>query len=114
MFEALPWSITGFTVALLLVLWHYVAWRELYPRKKALAQLARQTKLSRDAVQKARNGPYEDSARQALEVSCSVYCKAAAEYNGLLKQPLYRVPAAMLGLKQAPAETESSDSDRQN
>ena len=98
---ALAWSITGAAVMLLLVVWHSMVWRELSARRKTLLQLARQVAVNQKAAREALGGPYEESARQALEVNRSVYGRAAAEYNALRKRPLYRLPAAVLGLPPA-------------
>lgn len=102
-----PWLITGFAVALLLVLWHYMVWRELSAHRETLLQLARQAAVNRDAAEKAQGGPYEESAQQTLSISILVYRKAAAEYNALRQRPLYRIPSKVLGLTAAPEEPSS-------
>ncbi len=96
MYSGLAWWIAGISIALLVVLWHYMVFRELERQRQVLKQLAAQVALNLAAEQKAQK-PYEGSARHALEVSRSVYRKAAIEYNVQRRKPFYRIPAKLMG-----------------
>ncbi len=108
MYSAVAWCIVGFAVALLIVLWHYVVWRELDKQMQTLRQLAAQAALNFEASQKAQ-APYEDSAQHALEISLSVYRKAAKEYNLQRCKPLFRIPARLMGFSIQPEELDDWD-----
>lgn len=99
--SAVAWLITGFSVAIVIGMWHGIVWRELNEHRKRLEQLARQVVLSRDTAEQAKNSVYGDSAQSALETNCSVYCQAETKYEQLRNKPYIYLPAKVLGFKAA-------------
>lgn len=98
---SIAWAITGFSVAILLCMWHWIVWRELEAQRRTLRQLARQIALSRDTAWKAKGSPYESGTKHSLETSISVYSEAVERYNRERNKPCCYIPSRLLGFKPA-------------
>lgn len=88
--------ITGFVTN-----WFTTAYKELSVKRNSLTDLGDQLRLHKRLSSKAGNGPDALSAAKMLETSRMLCREAAKSYNRVLRKPVNRLPALLMGFRAA-------------
>lgn len=94
---SLGWFIAGICVASLITLWFVVSFKELSAKRKSLENIMEQVKMHRKLYMQERGGENDAVAQKILENKLMVYNDVQKKYNALLKSPMYRIPAYIMG-----------------
>lgn len=95
----LGWFIAGICFAALITLWFSVCYREISVKRHALDRIGEQVKLHRTLCMQERGGANDACAQNVLSGKLIAYREAEKEYNTLLKNPIYRIPARCMGFR---------------
>lgn len=101
----LGWVIAGICVAAFITLWFTVSFRELSEKRRSLAAIGEQVQMHRRLYMQERGGENDASAQNILENKLMVYREVEKDYNVLLKRPLNRIPAYIMGFHPAGKES---------
>lgn len=101
---SLGWFIAGICLAGFVTLWFSVSYRELCRGRESLDAITEQVRLHRTLCMGERGGENDAAAKNMLENKLLVYREVARNYNALLKKPMYRLPAYLLGFRPAKKE----------
>lgn len=82
-------------------IWFSTAYRELSEKRRNLDGLLEQFWLHQNASAQARDGPERKLAQKMLATNSGIFREAVGNYNHLLKKPLNRIPALLLGFHPA-------------
>ncbi len=93
----LGWFIAGMCVAAFVTLWFIVSFKELSAKQKSLNIISEQVQMHRRLYMQERGGENDTAAQKILENKLMVYREVEKNYNALLKRPMNRIPAYILG-----------------
>lgn len=82
-------------------IWFTTAYKELSAKRDSLAALEEQLRLHEGLYAQARDGSDAQSAAKMLATSRMLYREAAKSYNLILRKPMNRFPALLLGFSTA-------------
>lgn len=91
--------IAGLCAAAFVALWFSTVYRELSEKYRNLMGLREQLLLHRDASAQAGDGPEKEVAAKMLATNQRIYREAVGAYNKLLKTPMNRIPALVMGFR---------------
>jgi hypothetical protein len=101
---ALGWFIAGICITAFITLWFIVSFRELSEKRKSLDAIAEQVQTHRRLYMQERGGENDAAALNILENKLMVYREVERDYDGLIKRPINRIPAYILGFHPARME----------
>lgn len=104
--------IAGACAAGFVTIWFTTAYRELWAKRSSLADLREQMCLHERLFSQVRDGPDTQSAARMLETSRMLCLEAAKTYNVVLHRPMNRIPALLLGFRDA-EESQCTNSGRE-
>lgn len=93
----LGWFFAGICIAAFVTLWFIVSFREVSAKKKILDTIYEQVEMHRRLYMQERGGENDAAAYKILENKLMVYREVEKSYNALLKKPLNRIPAHIMG-----------------
>ena len=93
----LGWFTAGIFVTAFVTLWFTVSYRELSIKKKSLTAIGEQVKIHRTLYMQERGGENDAAAQKILENKLMVYREVVKNYNEVLKRPINRIPAYIMG-----------------
>lgn len=93
----LGWIIAGICVVAFVTLWFTVSLRELSEKRKSLDAINEQVQIHRRLYMQERGGENDAAALNILENKLMVYREVEREYAALLKRPMNRIPAYIMG-----------------
>jgi len=97
----LGWFISGICVLAFVTLWFIVSFRELSTKRKSLTAIGEQVQIYRRLYMQERGGENDTAAQKILENKLMVYREVENDYNLLLKRPMNRIPAYVMGFHPA-------------
>ncbi len=98
------WFVAGICVAAFVTLWFIVSFKELSAKQKSLDTISEQVQMHRRLLMQERGGENDMAAQKILENKLMVYRKIKKDYNVLLKRPMNRIPAYIMGFHPAGEE----------
>lgn len=98
------WFIAGICVTAFVTLWFIVSFKELSAKQKSLDTISEQVQLHRRLHMQERGGENDAAALNILENKLMVYREVEKNYNALLKKPMNRIPAYIMGFHPAGRE----------
>jgi hypothetical protein len=93
----LGWFIAGICLAAFVTLWFAVSYKELSTMQKSLDTISEQVHMHRRLLMQERGGENDAGAEKILENKLMVYRELVKKYNVLLKRPINRIPAYIMG-----------------
>ena len=93
----LGWFIAGICVTAFVTLWFVVSFKELSAMQRSLETISEQVQMHRRLYMQERGGENDAAAQKILENKLMVYKEAEKNYNALLKRPMNRIPAYIMG-----------------
>ncbi len=93
----LGWFIAGIFVTAFVTLWFIVSFKELSARWKSLDKISEQVQMHRRLHMQERGGENDEASKKMLENKLMVYREEKKKYNAILKKPMNRIPAFILG-----------------
>ncbi len=84
-----------------MTIWFRTAHKELSAKRNGLADLEGQLRLHTLLSSRAREGPDAQPAAKMLETSRMLCREAAKSYNRVLRKPVNRLPALLMGFRAA-------------
>ncbi len=84
-----------------IAIWFSTVYRELSDKRRCLYGLLEQLQLHKSASAQARDGPSHAVASRMLTLNQSIFRDATDNYNRLLKKPMNRLPALLMGFHPA-------------
>lgn len=99
--EVLGWLIAGISIVSLIALWFSVSFKELSAKRKSLDTIDEQVKIHRRLYMQERGGENDEAAQKILESKLMVYREVEKSYNSLIKKPMNRIPACLMGFHPA-------------
>lgn len=102
----LGWFIAGICVLAFVTLWLTVSFRELSAKRKSLTAISEQVQMHRRLNMQERGGENDAAALNILENKLMVYREVEKNYNALLKRPMNRIPAYIMGFHPTGKERE--------
>ncbi len=100
----LGWFIAGVGVAAFFTLWFVVSFKELSAKQKSLETISEQVQMHRRLHMQERGGENDAAAQKILENKLMVYREVEKSYNALIKRPMNRIPAYIMGFHPAGKE----------
>lgn len=97
----IAFSISGICVAGFVTIWFSTAYKELTAKQNSLADLEAQLRLHDRLSSQATDGPNALTAANILETSRMLCREAAKGYNRVLRKPMNRLPALLMGFHAA-------------
>lgn len=97
MIATLGWFIAGICVTAFVTLWFFVSFKELSAKQKSLDTIMEQVQIHRRLHMQERGGDNDIAAQRILENRLMVYRELEKSYNKLLKRPMNRLPAYIMG-----------------
>lgn len=94
---ALGWFIAGICVTAFITLWFVMCFKELLAMKKSLDTISEQVHMHRRLYMQERGGENDAISLNILENKLMVYREIEKNYNSLLKKPINRIPAYIMG-----------------
>jgi len=91
--------IAGICAAGFLTIWFKSAYAELSAKRNCLADLDEQLRLHEGLYAQAMDGPDARSSAGMLETSRMLCREASKSYNRILRKPMNRVPALLMGFR---------------
>lgn len=101
---ALGWFVAGICVTAFVTLWFIVSFKELSSKKRSLETISEQVQMHRRLYMQERGGENDAAAQNILENKLMVYREVEKNYNALLKRPMNRIPAYIMGFHPAGKE----------
>lgn len=102
----LGWFIAGICVAAFVTLWFLVSYKDLTAMQKSLDTISEQVHMHRRLYMQERGGENDAAAQKILENKFMVYREVKKNYNTLLKRPINRIPAYIMGFSHKHKESE--------
>ena len=84
-----------------MTLWFVTVYRELSLKQTSLSDLSEQIHLHEHLLTQAKGTQNEQAAANMLKTSRMLYHEASKGYNSILKKPINRLPALLMGFKKA-------------
>lgn len=97
----IAWFIAVICVAGFVTIWVTSAYKELAAKRNCLVALEEQLRLHEGLHAQARVGPDARASAGMLETSRMLCREAAKSYNCILRKPMNRFPALLLGFRAA-------------
>ena len=97
----IAWFIAGICVAGFVTIWFTTACAELSTKRNSLTALEEQLHLHEGLYTQTKDGPDARSSAGMLETSRMLCREAAKSYNRILRKPMNRIPALLLGFRTA-------------
>lgn len=104
MMATLGWFISGICVTAFVTLWFTMSFRELSAKQKSLETIKEQVQTHRRLHMQERGGENDAAAQKILENRLMIYRELEKNYNALLKRPMNRIPAYIMGFHPAGKE----------
>ncbi|HHU72524.1 MAG TPA: hypothetical protein GXZ21_10920 [Clostridiales bacterium] len=101
MIATLGWFIAGICMAAFVTLWFAVSFKELSSKQKSLNTVREQVQMHRRLYMQERGGDNDAAAKKILENKLMVYRELEKSYQAMLKMPMNRIPAYILGFHSA-------------
>lgn len=101
---SLGWFIAGIGVTAFVTLWFIVSFKELSTMQKSLETISEQVHMHRRLHMQERGGENDAAAQDILDNKLMVYREVEKNYNTLLKRPMNRFPAYVMGFFSAGKE----------
>ena len=95
----LGWFIAGIWVTAFVTLWFIVSFRELSAKQKSLDTISEQVHMHRRLHMQERGGENDTASHKILEHKLMVYREIVKDYNILIKRPMNRIPAYIMGFR---------------
>ena len=95
----LGWFIAGICVAAFVALWFVVSFKELSAKQKILDTISEQVIMHRRLHMQERGGENDAASQKILENKLMVYREVEKNYNALIKRPMNRIPAYIMGFR---------------
>lgn len=89
--------VAGICVAGFVSIWFSTAFKELSAKRNSLAALEEQLRLHEGLYTQTMDGPDAQSSARMLETSRMLCREAAKSYNLILRKPMNRFPALLMG-----------------
>ncbi len=100
MFAAtLGWFVAGICLTAFTILWFSVSFKELSAMKKSLNLISEQVQIHRNLHMQERGGENDATSHNILENKLMVYREVEKSYNELIKRPMHRIPAYIMGFR---------------
>lgn len=96
---ALGWFIAGIGMAAFITLWFIVSYKELSTKHKSLETIEEQVRIHRRLYMQERGGEHDTAAKNILDNKLLVYREIEKDYKALLRRPMNRIPAYIMGFK---------------
>lgn len=93
--------IAGFCLSGFVAIWLSTAYKELSAKRTGLIDLENQLHMHEQLASAAMEGPEAVTAYGMLKTSRMLYREAAKGYNYILRKPLNRIPALLMGFRAA-------------
>jgi hypothetical protein len=103
---AIGWFFAGICVTAFITLWFVVSFKELSAMQKSLDTIREQVQMHRRLYMQERGGENDAVSLNILENKLMVYREVEKNYNALLKKPMNRIPAYILGFSIKNKESE--------
>ena len=100
----IPYFIAGICAAGFVTIWFWNVYTELSAKRNCLNDLDEQLCLFERLYVQARSDSDMHSVTEMLETSKMLYREASKNYNQILNKPMNRVPALLMGFRQAKEE----------
>ena len=91
--------IAGICVAGFVKIWFTTAFKELSAKRNSFADLEEQLRLHERLYAQSRDGPDACASAGMLETSRMLCREAAKSYNRILRKPMNRIPALLMGFR---------------
>ena len=99
--NTLGWFVAGISVAGFDSLWFVMSYKELSAKEKSLGTISEQVQMHRRLYMQERGGDNDAAAKKILENKLMVYRELEKSYQAMLKMPMNRIPAYILGFHSA-------------
>ena len=93
--------IAGICVVGFVTIWFTTAFKELSAKRNSFADLEEQLRLHERLYAQSRDGPDACASAGMLETSHMLWREAAKSYNSILRKPMNRFPALVMGFRDA-------------
>ena len=93
----LGWFLAGICVTAFVTLWFVMCFKELSVMQKSLDNISEQVQMHRRLYMQERGGENDAISLNILENKLMVYREVEKNYNALLKKPINRIPAYIMG-----------------
>lgn len=93
--------IAGICLAGIVTIWFWSAYKELASKRFGLADLENQLHLHEQLACGAGEGPEARTAEGMVKTSLMLCREAAKSYNLILRKPMNRIPALLMGFRPA-------------
>lgn len=91
--------VAGICLAGFVTIWFKTACAELTTKRNSLTGLEEQLRLHERLYAQSRDGPDAQSSAGMLETSQMLCREAAKSYNSILRKPMNRFPALLMGFR---------------
>ncbi|NMA65095.1 MAG: hypothetical protein GX957_02500 [Clostridiaceae bacterium] len=95
----IAYFIAGICIVGLVTIWFLTAYKYLSAKQNNLIDLEEQLRLHERLFIQTRDGPDEMVATNMLKTSRMLLSEAAKGYNRILKKPINRIPALLMGFR---------------
>lgn len=97
----LGWFVAGIFLAAFVTFWFIISFKELSARQRSLDTISEQVQMHRRLHMQERGGENDEAARKILENKLMVYREVEKNYNAILRKPMNRIPAFIMGFHPA-------------
>ncbi len=101
----LGWFMAGISIAAFVTLWFVISYKELSMKRSSLEAIGEQVQIHRRLYMQERGGENDTVAKNILENKIMVYQEIEKDYKALLKRPMNRIPAYIMGFTSINKET---------
>lgn len=101
----LGWFMAGISIAAFVTLWFVISYKELSMKRSSLEAIVEQVQIHRRLYMQERGGENDTVAKNILENKIMVYQEIEKDYKALLKRPMNRIPAYIMGFTSINKET---------
>jgi hypothetical protein len=101
MSSIIAYFVAGICGVAFVTIWFRTVYKELSAARNGLAGLEEQMLLHERLSGQTRDGPGANVAAGMLETSRMLYHEAAKDYNRILRKPMNRLPALLMGFRVA-------------
>lgn len=101
----LGWFMAGISIAAFVTLWFVISYKELSMKRSSLEAIGEQVQIHRRLYMQERGGENDTVAKNILENKIMVYQEIEKDYKALLKRPMNRIPAYIMGFTSIYKET---------
>ena len=101
----LGWFMAGISIAAFVTLWFVISYKELSMKRSSLEAIVEQVQIHRRLYMQERGGENDTVAKNILDNKIMVYQEIEKDYKALLKRPMNRIPAYIMGFTSIYKET---------